>query len=223
MKTFNGFKKAITFSYDDGCFQDVRLIELFDKYGLKCTFNLNSGLAGKGRRLPLSEIGKVYKNHEVAVHTLTHPFLNTLPDDQIIREIEEDRITLEDLVGYGICGMAYPYGSPNIDERVIDIVKNKTDIKYARATRSTKSFDVQYDLLDFRPTIHHNQFDILFELANRFVNLTSDKPQLFYVWGHSYEFDEDGGIYWDKFEEFCKIISNKNDIFYGTNKEVFFQ
>lgn len=43
---FNGKKKAITFSYDDGVTQDIRLIELLDKYGLKCTFNLNSGLQG---------------------------------------------------------------------------------------------------------------------------------------------------------------------------------
>ena len=43
MKDFCGKKKAITFSYDDGVTQDERLISLFNKYGLKCTFNLNSG------------------------------------------------------------------------------------------------------------------------------------------------------------------------------------
>ena len=39
-------KKAITFSYDDGVTQDIRLIELLNKYNLKCTFNLNSELLG---------------------------------------------------------------------------------------------------------------------------------------------------------------------------------
>lgn len=39
--------KAVTFSYDDGTTQDIRLIELLNKYGLKCTFNLNSGLWAK--------------------------------------------------------------------------------------------------------------------------------------------------------------------------------
>ncbi len=43
---FNGKRKAVTFSYDDGVTQDIRLIELFDKYNLKCTFNLNSELFG---------------------------------------------------------------------------------------------------------------------------------------------------------------------------------
>ncbi len=36
--------KYLTFSYDDGVTQDIRLIELFNKYGMKATFNINSGL-----------------------------------------------------------------------------------------------------------------------------------------------------------------------------------
>ena len=37
---FNGKNKAITFSYDDGVMQDIRLIEIFNKYNLKATFNI---------------------------------------------------------------------------------------------------------------------------------------------------------------------------------------
>ena len=51
MMDFNGKKKAITFSYDDGVTQDIRLIELFNKYGLKCTFNINSGYLGHSGEL----------------------------------------------------------------------------------------------------------------------------------------------------------------------------
>ena len=43
--------KAVTFSYDDGTTQDIRLIELLNKYGLKSTFNLNSGLFSKNKIL----------------------------------------------------------------------------------------------------------------------------------------------------------------------------
>ena len=48
METFknSNYKKAITFSYDDGVTQDIQLIELLNKYNLKCTFNLNSELLG---------------------------------------------------------------------------------------------------------------------------------------------------------------------------------
>ena len=40
---FPGYaRKAVTFSYDDGCIQDRRLTALFREYGLKATFNLYS-------------------------------------------------------------------------------------------------------------------------------------------------------------------------------------
>ena len=193
---------------------------MFNKYGLKSTFNLNSGLAGKGRRIPLCEISNVYKNHEIAVHTLTHPYLDKLSKDDVVIEIEKDRKTLQKMVDYEIVGMAYPFGSPSINDKIIGIVRENGHIKYSRSTKATRNFDVQDNLLDFRPTIHHNKFEELFELAEKFINLKPDKPQIFYVWGHSYEFDEDSGKCWDRFEEFCKLISNRGDIFYGTNKEV---
>ena len=37
-------KKMLTFSYDDGIYQDERLVEIFNKYGMKATFNLNTGI-----------------------------------------------------------------------------------------------------------------------------------------------------------------------------------
>ena len=37
-----GKQKALTLSYDDGVQQDIRFIEILDKYGIKCTFNINS-------------------------------------------------------------------------------------------------------------------------------------------------------------------------------------
>lgn len=45
MKTFpNGSLRAVTFSYDDANVADERLVDLFNRYGLKATFNVNSGL-----------------------------------------------------------------------------------------------------------------------------------------------------------------------------------
>ena len=38
------YQKAVTFSYDDGIEQDRRLVEIFNRYGMKCTFNLNTGI-----------------------------------------------------------------------------------------------------------------------------------------------------------------------------------
>ena len=57
------------------------------------------------------------------------------------------------------------------------------------------------------------------EIVDRFLALDSDEAALLYIWGHSYEMDAEY-ITWEKFEEVCKRLSNRDDIFYGTNKEV---
>lgn len=74
---WQGKTKAITFSFDDGVEQDIRLIEMFDRYGLKGTFNLNSGSFGMQITLPVQgvevphhrftedKIRAIYQNHEV--------------------------------------------------------------------------------------------------------------------------------------------------------------
>ena len=59
----------------------------------------------------------------------------------------------------------------------------------------------------------------MMQLGKKFIELKTDAPKIFYVWGHSFEMDY-GADYWVKLEEFFNLISNKNDIFYGTNKEV---
>lgn len=51
--------KAVTFSYDDGVTQDIRLVEILNRYGLKATFNLNSELLGKDGCLDI--LGKKYR------------------------------------------------------------------------------------------------------------------------------------------------------------------
>ena len=115
--------------------------------------------------------------------------------------------------------MAYPGGTGCINERVAHLVRTKTGIRYARTTTSTHRFDLQDDLILFNPTVyHHREWDALFALGESFLSLQPEKPQLFYIWGHAYEFDIHGD--WERFEDFCRLISGQADIFYGTNREV---
>ena len=223
--------KAITFSYDDGVTQDIRLIELLNKYGLKCTFNLNSELLSKkgmlireGKRIAhykihTDDVKHVYEGHEVAVHTLTHPNLTQRDDQEIIRQVETDRLNLSELVEYEVVGMAYPCGGVNNDDRVADIIKKNTGVKYCRTITTNNRFDLQENLYRFNPTAYHLDFENLMQLGREFVEMKPKEPKVFYIWGHSYEMDY-GADYWVKLEEFFKLISNQDDIFYGTNKEV---
>ena len=228
---FNGKMKAVTFSYDDGVTQDRRFIEMLDKYNLKCTFNLNSERLGQpgdlthnGKTVPHNkvspdEVASLYKNHEVAVHTLTHPRLPDIADDaEVIRQVEKDRVNLSKLCGYEVVGMAYPCGGVNNDDRVAELIKNNTGVKYSRTITSTYKFDEQTNLYRFNPTLHHVDIDGMFKLADEFIAAKPEKSLLFYIWGHTYEFDLFDT--WEKMDKFLEYISGHDDVFYGTNKEV---
>ena len=230
---FGGKNKALTFSYDDGVTQDIRLAELFHKYGMRCTFNINSellntehtlernGVTVSHNKIKACDVKHIYAGHEVAVHTLRHKRLTEMQDDrEVIRVVEEDRLNLSELVGYEVVGMAYPCGGKNNDDRCARLIRESTGVKYARALETNGSFDLQDNLFRFQGTCyHHGEWDKMFELGKRFLSMKADKPQIFYIWGHAYEFD----IYperWELFEEFLKMMSAKDDIFYGTNKEI---
>lgn len=216
--------KAFTLSYDDGVAQDERFVELINKYKLKCTFNLNSGIQDEDSgwtkagfeiyRLKSKRLRKLYAGHETAIHTLTHPKLTEVSDEKLAYEIEEDIKNLEEMFEQKMVGMAYPYG--DYDDRVVEALHVR-GIKYARTVEQTFDFEPQTDLLRLKSTCHHNAEQLL-DLGKKFVEMKANTPQIFYVWGHTYEFDTDNR--WDYIEEFFKLISNHDDIFYGTNQEV---
>ena len=68
-----GVYKALTMSYDDGCTEDRRLVEIFNRHGIKGTFNINSSWLGNPDTVTAEEVRTLYAGHEVATHTLTHP------------------------------------------------------------------------------------------------------------------------------------------------------
>lgn len=221
--------KILTFSFDDGVTQDRQLVELFNRYHLRCTFNINSGLLGNRNmhhvngypvthhKISPDEVASLYAGHEVAAHTLTHPMLPQIEDEEeIVRQVDQDRIQLERLSGQHVVGMAYPGGGVNNDERVAEIIGRRTPIRYVRTITSTHSFAPQTNLLRFNPTVHVLE-DEVFTLAEQFITLKPDSPQLFYIWGHSYEFDLPDG--WTRMEKLCKLLANRDDIAYMTNKE----
>ena len=222
--------KILTFSYDDGTTQDIRLVELFNKYGMKATFNLNSGKLGQERELlregvtirhdkvKAADVQHIYAGHEVAAHTLTHPSLLKLTNDEVVREVEQDRLQLSDLCGYEVVGFAYPGGHPNYDSRVADVIRANTGVRYCRTVLSSHSFAPQENLYEFRPTVHHHaEWETLFALGEQFLSLKTDTPTVFYVWGHAFEFDIHDT--WSRFEEFLQMMAGKKDIAYLTNKE----
>ena len=231
MSTFyrfpNGLRKALTLSYDDGVEQDIRLMEILDKHGVRCTFNLNSGCwAPEGtvypagqiyRRMTASQAAKVYANpnHEVANHCLTHASLTEISPTEIVHEVMADRENHEAMFGGVIRGLAYPYGT--YSDQVVEALKN-TGVAYARTVVSTNNFAVPTDWLRLHPTCHHNAPNLP-QLCDRFLNDGAPFGSLlFYLWGHTYEFDTDNN--WHVIEAFCEKMGGREDIWYATNIEI---
>lgn len=232
MQTFMRFPggrcKAVTLSYDDGVEQDARLMQIMDRHGIKGTFNLNSELfapeetvypAGQiHRRLTRQQALALYggSGHEVAVHGATHPFLEQLPAASAVSEILRDRQQLEALFGGTVRGMAYPFGTYSDD--VVEALR-LCGIVYARTAGQTGSFALPADWLRMTGTCHHNHPDLA-GLTERFLAARTDRgPSLFYLWGHSYEFEADGN--WRVIEDFCARIGGREDVWYATNIEIY--
>lgn len=228
MRFPGGLPKALTLSYDDGVEQDIRLIEIAKSYGLKGTFNLNSGCFPPEdisyepgtihRRMPRSKAKKVYTDcgWEIATHAYTHPSLVRLPVHTATAEVLRDRQELEELFGTVIRGFAYPYGA--YDDKSVDVLKS-CGICYARTVESTRDFHIPKDWLRMPATCHHDD-PMLMELTEKFLKEKKWwAPMLFYVWGHSYEFEDKDN--WDVIERFAKTISGKDDIWYAANIEIY--
>ena len=222
--------KAVTFSYDDQSEQDIRLVDILNKNGMKGTFNISTGLyspegkqfaAGANcRRMTRKRAVELYKDspHEVAVHGYSHAYLTQMHPSAVTREVFADRMSLESDFERDVRGMAYPFGDASYSEEVANAL-TACGIVYSRMTTSTRSFRLPADWLRWYPTCKHQSAQLM-ELAEKFLADTANKePMLFYLWGHSFEFDADGN--WDVIERFCELMGNRDDVWYATNIEIY--
>ena len=228
MRFPEGKAKALTLSYDDAVEQDIRLIEIMKANGLKGTFNINTGCyAEEGKVFPAGQVHRrmsksqaldTYLNSgmEVAVHSLTHPFLELAAENICTYEVLQDRKNIEEDYGVITRGMAYPYGT--YSDSVVATLK-QCGIVYSRTTACTEKFDIPTDWLRLPATCHHDN-PRLMELSKKFIEEKPNRtPWLFYVWGHSYEFERDCN--WELLDTICERLGRKEDIWYATNMEIY--
>ena len=212
---FNAKLKAVTFSYDDGVTQDRRLIEIFNKYGIKATFHINGNKLQNLSDEELKERGKIYEGHEVSCHAFHHSHLSPMPAQIVAKELVDDRILLEKMCGYPVRGMSYPFGKYN--DEVINCMK-AAGMEYSRTGRCTNGFPLPANWLAWDPTCHHKA-----DLKGLWKTMEArlqwlDMPVM-YIYGHSFELDLEPDN-WVKLDALFATLSNREDIFYGTNKEV---
>lgn len=225
--------KAVTFSYDDGVTHDKRLAAIFDRFGMKATFNINSAFIGNEQYLTADEIQThlLDKGHEIAVHGHRHRAPGMITTVDGIQDVLDCRRELESRFGRIVRGMAYPDSGITrfTGDHTYDDVKGylkALGITYARTLLGDNDrFELPTDWYAWMPTAHHDNAAIM-EYAAKFVGLQESAvhgagsyPRLCYIWGHSYEFDRKKN--WDHMEALCETLGGKADTWYATNGEIY--
>ena len=200
--------KYFLLSFDDGTIYDRRFVELLNKYNIRGTFNLNSGLEDfvwyyedrfPVRRQILSTIGDLYRGHEIASHSLHHHWLNALTPPQLSREIGEDCETLKKHFDLEHIGFGVPFTA--CGEREIKIIRKF--VRYIRLSEFAETFALPKD--PYHIPIHalYNDDDVR-EKIRRFAENDLEES-LFVMAGHSYELEVLN--HWEYMEELLQYIA----------------
>lgn len=228
MRFPGGKGKAVTLSYDDSIEADAKLIAMMQKYGVKGTFNLIPGwFAEEGTTYPEGETYCLVSPKkaldiyavpqvEVANHGDTHSYMTTLTTAEMAAEMIACRRKLETLFSRNVRGMAYPYGWYNEE---LKKVLSMCGVVYSRTVNSTHDFELPEDFLEWHPTCHHDEPELM-QLTEAFVGMeVREQPKLFYLWGHTFEFERNKN--WEVMENFLEKVSGNDDTWYATNIEIY--
>ena len=235
MRFPGGKPKAVTFSYDDGFRTDLRLLEIINRYGIKSTFNITGGVLKAqpgGDFLTVDDVQTYILDagHEVAVHGMQHRAPGTQRAVQGIQDVLNCRLGLENAFSRIIRGMAYPDTgitrfANGTEYATVRNYLQELDIVYARTLRGDNTnFLMPADWYAWTPSVHHANPQAL-EYAQKFTRLEIPSytarrfPRLFYLWGHSFEFDHANN--WELLEQLCAELGNRADTWYATNIEIY--
>lgn len=218
-----GKEKAFNISYDDGVLQDVRFVSLLNKYGLKGTFNLNSQLMEEEftwvhpsgmhvTRLSVEATRHLYDGHEIASHTLTHPYMDSLSREEVLYQLREDRRRLEERFGREVKGFAVPFHY--YSDLIADCAR-EAGFEYARISEPCRDLTIPEDHYWWRAGVFHLVPD-LEAYVDRFL-YTDQELALCQIIGHSYDLDAEN--MWERMENILSKIQGA-DVWAATNLEL---
>jgi peptidoglycan/xylan/chitin deacetylase (PgdA/CDA1 family) len=226
----------VTTSWDDGHKYDLRLARMLKEHGLKATFYIspNNREFAKRDLLTLQEVKDMSSDFEIGAHTLTHPRLPTIPEDQAKKEIVESKVVLENVTGKEVSTFCYPGGA--YTDVHVQFVKD-AGYKYARtvarhafgmadsyeAATSLHAYKHWSDVwkvarfAKFRPMkfLRYLEWDVL---AQAMFDHVASEGGIYHIWGHSWEIDRHND--WDRLERVFRYISAHPGVKYVTNGEL---
>ena len=219
-----GKPKAFVVTYDDGVLQDRPFVALLNRYGLKGTFNLNSGLMENEfewthengsaiKRLSPQNAAALYQGHEIASHSLTHPYMEHLGEEALMIELQTDKANLERLFGREIKGFAVPF---DYYSEQIEHCARKCGFAYVRPPKESRSFVPPENTFNWTAGIFHLD-EGLTDFVDAFLS-ASDELAFCQIAGHSYDLDTEN--MWGVMEDIFKKVSADRDILPMTTAEL---
>ena len=219
-----GKRKAFNISYDDGVIQDIRFVELLNRYGLKGTFNLNYGLMRSGftwehecgmtvRRIPEDQVVTVYQGHEIASHSYSHPYFDNAAETEILKELGSDKFFLERRFDREVAGYATPFYY--YSDLMADCVRH-CGFEYARISEESNDYSVPQDFYRWKGSKFHWDKDLA-DFVRGFLK-TDQELALCQLVGHSYDLDVMN--LWDTMEQICRWVSENSDVWAATHLEL---
>ena len=208
-----GARKAVTLSFDDGTVHDRRLVETFNRHGLKATFNLVPGRFGRDGVVSRDEVESLYAGHEIASHGWMHLNLDRLDPYRRLDEIRDGRAALEDLLGRPVRGFASPYGAHG--DAAVDAMR-EAGLAYARTAAETRKwiFPVP-DPMRWTQSFHERHAMPFVEPFFRDGHWGGTLGALS-LWGHGYEFENR----WEDLDALAAALGGRTGVWYCTNLEL---
>jgi len=102
---------VVSLTFDDGNVDQLAAVTALNTYNIDGTFYVISGYVGSSGYLTQADLATIAAGgHEIGGHTVTHADLATVPTDEQVRQVCNDRATLTSW-GYSVRSFAYPFAS----------------------------------------------------------------------------------------------------------------
>lgn len=140
-------EKKVSLSFDAawGAEYTPKLLEILEKHKVKTTFFLTNIWLED-----YPEVAKLIasKGHEIGMHSVTHPHMNSLSDAQILEELQGNAKMITDITGFKPKVFRPPFGEYN--DKVINVINNAGfyPIQWSIDSLDWKNDSKEQDIID---------------------------------------------------------------------------